>query len=293
MSAASPELTRIVGTVIELHPKSGDNWSRAKLQFTDGRTSWVTAKFKMEQGETLEADCTYNDKYRSYDVVKLAAGEDGKVSNAVVILKLVEILDGVGAVKARRLGEQFPDLFEILTTSPEKIVEACGADLQDVKNVADGLAGEKAELSRVSTLVNKGWPHHLAKRVAKNDKAYKTALESPYAAIKFVSGLGWLLADEIGRKLGIKLDDPKRIEAGIDHFYREKVAGDGHTIVHEDDLLGVEALPALLGVKVDKIVSKVDSVLLPRGDGWYTSKQHLDNAQTIAGFFLRTPAKVG
>lgn len=286
MTVSAADTTRVIGTVVELHAKSGDNWSRAKVRFLDGRTAWVTAKFRIEKGETFDAFCTYNDKYRSYDCVSLAAGTDGEVSNEVVILKLVEVLDGVGQVKARRLGTQFPNLYEVLTETPEAIAQACGADLEKVKRVAAVLGGERSELSRVTTLTGKGWPNHLAKRVAKNDQAYKTALESPYAAIRLVDGLGWLLADEIGRKQGIALDDPKRIEAGIDHFYRENVTGDGHTIVHGDTLLAVENLPSLLGVKEGKIAAKIDEVLLPRGDGWYTSKKHYDNATIISEFFL-------
>lgn len=280
--------TRLTGTVIELHPKSGPNWSRAKVRNVDGRTAWVTAKFQIEDGETFDAECTYNEKYRSYDCVKLVDAGDGKVSNEVVILKLIDILDGVGQVKARRLGEQFPNLYDVLTEAPEKIASACGADLKDVKDVAAGLAGERAELSRVTVLVDKGYPHHLAKRIAKDDRQYRTAQESPYAAIRLVKGLGWLLADEIGRKQGIPNNDPHRIDAGINHFYLESVANDGHTIVHVDTLLAPENLPSLLGVQVGLIESAIENVLIPRGDGWYTSEWHRDNAQVISEFFVGT-----
>ncbi len=290
MPTATENTTRVIGTVIDLHPKSGDNWSRAKVQFVDGRTAWVTAKFRIEKGETFDAFCNFNEKYKSYDCVSLAAGENGEVSNEVVILKLVEILQGVGKVKARRLGEKFPNLYEILISTPEKIAEACGASLTDVKLVYLKLTAERSELSRVTTLVSKGWPNHLAKRVAKNDKAYTVAVKSPYAAIKLVDGLGWLLADEIGRKQGIALEDPSRVEAGIDHYYREEVTGDGHTLVHEDVL--IPGASDLLGVKKGLVEEKAQNVLLPRGDGWYTSKRHYDNATIISEFFL-PPAPQG
>ncbi len=280
-TATKPPLTRITATVLELHAKSGDNWSRAKVQFEDGRTAWITAKFRLNVDETVEADCTYNEKFRSYDVVKLVGDESGKVSNAVIILKLVEVLDGVGAVKARRLGEKFPELYTTLIEHPEEIAAACGTDVENVKQVALLLEGERAVLSRVTTLIARGFPQHLAKRISGDDRQYVTALESPYAAIKLVSGLGWLIADEIGRKQGIVANDPKRIVAGIDHYYRESVANDGHTVVHGDSLLELPNIPALLGIAVKEIAPLLEETLLPTGDGWYTSENHRKNAGRV------------
>lgn len=276
----------VTGIVLELHPKSGDTWSRAKVRLENGATAWVTCKFRLTVGETLTADCTYNPKFKSYDIVKLVDDGDGKVSNAVVILKLVEILDGVGKVKARRLGEQFPELYEVLLESPEKVAEACGASLEAVVSVAQELGAERGNLSRVTELVDLGYPHHLAKQIALVDATYRVALESPYAAIRLVSGLGWLLADEVGRKMGITADNPKRIEAGINHYYWSEIVNNGHTRVRGEELLFPEALPSLLGIPSRLIGEHVDNTLVPLDNGWYTSDVHRKNATIIAEFFV-------
>lgn len=279
------KLHRLTGTVIELHPKSKDTWSRAKVRTSDGFTSWVVAAFGLEIGETIDAHCTFNDKFRSYDVVKLA-DSDGKVSNEVVVLKLVQELAGVGSVKAGRLGEQFPDLYETLVQHPEEIAAACGTDLEEVQRVSALLAGENVTLARVSKLLNYGYPGHIAKRVAKNEAAWKDALTSPYKLIKLVDGLGWLTADEVGRKQKIALDDPDRVSEGIQHYYREKVAWDGHTKVTLAQLLSPQALPNLLSLPGTKIQPAIDQVLINLDNGYYTNDRHRTNAQTIAGFFL-------
>lgn len=280
------QLTRLTGIVIDLHPKSNDSWSRAKVQKADGFTSWVTAKFAIDIGETLDAHCTFNATYKSYDVVSLAGG-DGKVSNDVVVLRLVQELSGVGAIKARRLGEKFDDLYETITKTPTAVAEECGVDLEEVQRVAYILDGERETLSKVTQLVNYGYPGHIAKRIAhpRAIAAWKVALESPYRIIKLVDGLGWLTADEVGRKNKIPLDSPDRIQAGIDHYYREKVTKDGHTKVTADGLLDSAALPALLGVEKGLIADHLDAVLVNLGTGYYTSGRHRENAQTIASFF--------
>lgn len=279
------KLHRLTGTVLDLHPKSNEKWSRAKVQTSDGFTSWVVAAFGLEVGETIDAHCTYNDKFRSYDIVSLA-DNGGKVTNEVVVLKLIQELGGVGAVKAGRLSEKFEDLYTMIIEKPQEIAEACGADLEEVQRVAAILGAENQVLSRVSSLLNYGYPGHIAKRIAKVEAAWKDALVSPYKIIKLIDGLGWLTADEVGRKNKIPLDDQTRVQEGILHFYREKVARDGHTKVTAAGLLSPQALPNLLGIDKAKITPEIDRTLINLDNGFYTNDWHRVNAQTIAGFFL-------
>jgi exodeoxyribonuclease V alpha subunit len=286
-AAATPnaaELHRLTGIVLELHPKSNENWSRAKIEKADGTVCWVTAQFGLEVGETVDAHCTFNEKFRSFDVVSLA-DTDGKVTNEVVTLRLVQELSGVGAVKARRLSDRFPDLYETITKDPQQIATACGVDLDEVSRVASILSDEGGLLSRVSKLITYGYPGHIAKKIAKKDAAWKVALESPYRCIRLIDGLGWLIADEVGRKAKIPLDSEDRIVAGIDHYYRDKVHGDGHTKVHAAALLDSGALPNLLGLPRAKIQGHLDVTLINLNNGYYTNAHHRKNAATIAGFF--------
>jgi len=252
-----------------------------------GDKSWVTGKFGIELGEVVDAECTYNEKFRSYDMIKLVDSGDGKISNLVVTLKLIEILDGVGQVKARRLADKFPELYETLISDPQSIADACGASLESVVEVQHDLETQRSALTRITKLTEMGYPHHLAKRIALSETAYPVAIKSPYAAIKHVAGLGWVIADEIGRKNGVKLDDAERIAAGIEYFYRLKVSGNGHTRVHVNSLFGqADGLCQLLGTTQDKVSPTLNITLIPLGEGWYTSDFNRKNAETISTFFL-------
>lgn len=286
MPTAKTELTRVCGTVEEVHPKSNDKWSRAKIYDVKGRGFWITAKFRLSIGETIEADCTFNETYKSYDVVRLADPGDGKISNDVVILKLIDVLDGVGEVKARKLGAEFPELYETLINSPEKIAEFVKIPLETVQTISTGLTAERAVLSRLTKLTAVGYPNYLAKKIADIDHHYIVALKSPYAAIKLVVGLGWKIADTIGLGMGIAADDSNRIAAGIEYAYSEKVAKEGHTLIKGEEFLNPENLPSLLGVSQVKIESILHKTLIPFGDGYYTSPSHLKNSETIKEFFL-------
>jgi exodeoxyribonuclease V alpha subunit len=286
ISTKENTIHRITGTVIDLHAKSGDNWSRAQL-LTDEGTVWVTAKFRLEEGETVEVNATYNAKFRSYDVVEIVIPTDGQVSNSVIKMKLVEYVSGVGSVKAGRLAEQFPNLWETLKNNRQAIADACGASLASLDQLVAVLEGQQSALSRVSELIRVGYPNSLAKRIAQNDKQYVIAIKSPYEAIKYVFGLGWALADEIGHRMGIAKDDPVRIEAGVFHYWQTVVSNNGNTRAMAEEILDREELPSLLGLPASKIdLMKLLVPINTSDEGkWYTTDAALANASTIKEFF--------
>lgn len=285
--ADTETLVRIAGVVEDLHAKSGPTWSRFKLCNEDNERVWATAKFGVERGDVIVAEAVFNTKFRSYDVKRLVdQATDGDVSNLVVRIKIINELPGVGKAKADKLCEKFPDLFKTITTDPTAVADFIGAKPEDVKYLAESLSVERGQLSRVSELVNLGWPQSLAKQISSNDQQYRVAIKNPYAAIRLVTGLGWLKADEIGRKQGIVVDDPERIKAGIDHWYYENVRGDGHTITDAATLLGRDGVPTLLGLKSSQVEAYLDQTLVALGNGHYTTAGQRKNAEIVAQSFL-------
>lgn len=286
MAVESPSLTRISGLVIEKHPKSNATWSRFKLQEANGSTVWATAKFDVELREVIVAEAEFNQKFKSYDVKSLVQNGEAVVSNEVVTLRLIDTLDGVGKIKARKLADKFPELYKSIIETPEAVAAACGVDLVKVQEVAALLTNDAGKLAHITELVNLGWPHHLAKRIGGDEKVFRIAVKSPYAAIRVVAGLGWETADAIGQSQGIKADDPERIKAGISHFYRENIQGDGHTVVTGEELLNREGLPTLLGVRPALIEPLLKVELVELGGGWYTTAFQRKNSEIIARSFL-------
>ena len=61
--------------------------------------------------------------------------------------------------------------------------------------------------------------------------------ENPYQLIVDIDGIGFLKADEIARTIGIAIDDPRRIRAALIHVMNRVVNGDGHTYLHQEQLL--------------------------------------------------------
>jgi hypothetical protein len=276
---------KIVGIVREKNPKSGPTWSRFKIQLDTGRHAWCVCNWPVDIGEIVVANATFNSQYKSYDLIEVLHDHQESVSNAVVIMKLCENLQGVGVVKAGKLGEKFPNLYETVINDPHAIVAACGAKLEDVVRVGNELDGQKEVLTRLTLLKKAHWPDHLAKRIVTSDQLYRISIKSPYAAIPWVEGLGWLIADEIGSKQKIAIDAPERIAAGIDHVYRSKVTDDGHTKAPRWFLN--RELERILSLHETKFRNTLDVELIPLQDDWMCSDRNRRHASTIMDFFCK------
>ncbi len=278
------EPTRITGEVVELHPKSGDTWTRAKVN--RGTSSvWLTCKYRLDLGQVIDVLCSFNAKFKSYDVIR-NAGTSGVVSNEVVVTYIVKTLPGVGAVKAGYLSKAAGQdkLFDGILANPQWVADAVGAKIEDVNTLVQELNKYRAEFADVSSLTNYGYTPAIAKAITQLGLV-DAALQSPYPLIPLVTGLGWKLADEVGRKQGIALDAPERVVAGIVHFYNEEVRGQGCTIVSLDELCGSNGAAKFLSVGSDLIREHAVNALIPVGDDLVISKQDLSNEQTIQEFF--------
>lgn len=91
------------------------------------------------------------------------------------------------------------------------------------------------------------------------DDAPKLIRENPYALIEFFKGVGFQMADSVARKLGIKLDDPFRLKAGIIYTIQQSTAQEGHVCFTR---LYVTAMAATtLKVEQSKLIPVLDGLV--------------------------------
>lgn len=90
----------------------------------------------------------------------------------------------------------------------------------------------------VVELLSLGLSLKMASKIIKSlgDKALSTVLENPYALIGLIEGIGFIRADEIALKIGIKKDSPHRIKALIVNTLHEIIYNDGDTYINVNEL---------------------------------------------------------
>jgi len=151
------------------------------------------------------------------------------------------------------------DLFKgIGKKAAEKMVDALGADAVNLilkdRSSLDGIKGisEKQRDVVFNTLMDRQGDELVLgplyeygispKFVVKIYKMYKSEAltiinKNPYQLITDIDGIGFVKADEIAKKVGIALNDPRRIRAAILHVMNRVAASEGHTFLYQEQLI--------------------------------------------------------
>jgi len=163
------------------------------------------------------------------------------------------------ASKASVVAYLSSDLFKgIGKKAAEKVVDVLGEDAVNLilkdRSSLEGIKGisEKQRDVLFNTLMDRQGDELVLgplyeygispKFVVKIYKMYKSEAltiinKNPYQLITDIDGIGFVKADEIAKKIGISLDDPRRIRAAILHVMNRVASSDGHTFLYQEQLM--------------------------------------------------------
>lgn len=141
------------------------------------------------------------------------------------------VIPGVGVKTAQKMVAHFGSkLLLILDNEPERLLEMPGLGSKKAESIqaAWSAHSQYQELSYI--LLSWGITHRQAAKIFKKwgHESVDMIQKNPYMLAKEIQGIGFQLADAIGRSIGFQLDAPERLDAAIDFFLWEK-ANEGHT----------------------------------------------------------------
>ena len=149
-------------------------------------------------------------------------------------------LRGIGKHRARLIVNYFKDkTLQVLDENPDVLLEIPGIGpktLQQIKKEWNRYTTIRKIFIKLSSL---GLSFRMAKRVYQHfgEDALDIILENPYRLTE-VPLIGFRKADEIARKMGISLDDPRRVKAGIVYLLDSAANSRGHVYLPGIDLIG-------------------------------------------------------
>ncbi len=139
-------------------------------------------------------------------------------------------IKGVGPAIAKRITKKFKmDTFRIIEEEPERLAEVKGITEKKARTIAVEF-NEKQEMRQAMMFLSGyGINHNLAVKIFKEygDQMYTMIRENPYRMTDDISGVGFKIADEIAKRVGIGTDSDYRIISGI--FYTlMRALNEGH-----------------------------------------------------------------
>lgn len=146
------------------------------------------------------------------------------------------LIKGIGPVYAQKLLDFFgTDVLKVIDTQPERLKQVPGIGPKRVQQILDGWKDQKEISSIMVFLQDKGISPAYAVKIFKKYGSMSIAVvqENPYRLAEELWGIGFKIADQIARGVGIATDSVKRVKAGILYLVGQE-ASSGHGYVQLD-----------------------------------------------------------
>ncbi len=160
------------------------------------------------------------------------------------------LVKGIGPKTAERIVQHFGmHTLQIIEQDARRLSEVPGLGMQRAALIADAWNEQRAEKHLMIFLQGHGLSTALALKVHRQygNDALQVVQQDPYRLARDIWGIGFKTADNLAQALGLPLDAPARIGAGI-AFCLHESAGNGHVYCPESELvlqavqlLGIEA----------------------------------------------------
>ena len=271
----APETERLNGTVVRMTYQNRDNgYSVIKLQpeapidprryVAGGVVALVGVMPGIEVGETIEAegqwvrDPKFGPQFKvQWFKPSLPTGVKG-----IEVYLASGAIKGVGPVTAKRIVETFGEAtFDVLDNDLDRLVEVRGIKKgKTLQKISAGWRAARGDRELITFLGEHGVSPTIAARLRKfyGEKALSIVRANPYRLAADVRGIGFMRADVIARKIGIRADAPERIDAALGHVL-ERQAEAGHTYQPRPRL--IELATELTEVAVEQVEERLDALL--------------------------------
>jgi exodeoxyribonuclease V alpha subunit len=149
------------------------------------------------------------------------------------------LIKGIGPVMAERIVKRFgADTLDVIEHDPQRLLDVLGIGPKRVSQIV-GAWDEQKQIREVMVYlqghgVRTSWAVKVFKAFGQD--AVSVVLQDPYRLAHEINGIGFKTADQIARNMGLPLDSPKRIAAGVAYALSE-MANQGHVYLPQQELI--------------------------------------------------------
>lgn len=294
MPAYKHEVVKLRGELVAFNMRGSDGWGTGTLRADGGQYHAIVGKILAASiGQSVELEGAW-DEHPQYGrrlkikscVSVVPTSEDG------IIAWLVSTLPDLGPSRARQLVRRFgTDLWTTIDMNPLALTSVDGITAKRADAIRAAYKKHEAERDDMIKLRGWGLTDTQIARCIEEWRSLKTIIEriqeNPYQLASVVYGFGFLRADAVAMKAGVKYDSPYRVAAGVEHVLEEATTK-GHCFMPSGALTAMGA--KLLGVQPDLVKTALRTAVrngraVRRGARVYSAR--LDEAEEQCAVALR------
>ncbi len=150
------------------------------------------------------------------------------------------LIQGIGRSTAGKIVAQFgSDTLDIMNTRIDRLAEVEGIGPKTLEKIRASWEKQRGVQNVMLFLKSHDISTTWAVRIYRTYGADSIHVmqEDPYRLVDDIEGIGFVIADGIARSLGVTVEDPLRVRAGIGYALREAARRDGHCCVPREEFL--------------------------------------------------------
>ena len=235
-------MASVCGFVEKIKYRNEDNGYTVLSLASEGEEYTLVGNFHyISEGELVEASGTMTEhpvygEQLTVESYEIKAPEDTTAMERYLGSGAIK---GIGAALAARIVRKFKaDTFRIMEEEPERLSEVKGVSEKLAMAISEQVEAKKEMRQAMMFLQEYGISMNLAVKIYQEygPRLYGILKENPYQLADDIPGVGFKMADEIAKKVGIFTDSDFRIKSGVLYTLLQ-ASGNGHTYLPEEELL--------------------------------------------------------
>ena len=217
-----------------------NNWTVLLVKQNTGYITCVGETDEIEVDDDIEFDGemvshkVYGEQFKFSSYKKVLPK-----TTAALISYIADNIAGVGKKTAKNIVDMFGDeTVNVIRFSMDRLYEVKGLNTEKIERLNDFFNTEWEKWNTIEFLSQFQISTVIANRIyqAVGKDTIEIIKENPYSLLGFVKSLNFKIVDAIGRKIGISLSNPDRLDNGI-LYAIDKITEFGHTCVEKENLL--------------------------------------------------------
>ena len=231
-----------VATII--YKNEVNSWTVMLIKLDKGYITAVGEAQDIDVGDEVEFEGEkgthkiYGEQFKFTTYKKLLPKSDN-----ALIQYIADNIKGIGKKTAKNILNEFgEDTIDIIRYSPSKLSSIKGLNQEKIDNLNVFFTQEWEKWNVVEYLSKFNISAITASNIFKvlGNDTINIIKQKPYSLIGLVKKIEFNIVDEIGKNIGISLDDDERINTGLIYVIN-KITEFGHTCVEKEELISYAA----------------------------------------------------